>query len=81
MLYIITATLSCSAEKDRKRIYIAKTRIGYLIKVIYCALFYDWVDVEMLYLCDHKKNTKCAKTYCHINGGECRHTTSKECKL
>lgn len=31
-----------------------------------------------LYICDTKKNTKCSKTNCHINGGECRHTTHKE---
>lgn len=30
------------------------------------------------YLCDPEKNTTCSKTGCYINGGECRHTLSKE---
>ena len=30
------------------------------------------------YKCNPEKNTKCLKTHCHINGGECEHTTQKE---
>ena len=30
------------------------------------------------YPCDPEKNTKCSKTGCYINGGECRHTLNKE---
>lgn len=31
-----------------------------------------------IYKCDPIKNTECSKTHCHINGGECEHTTKKE---
>ena len=34
-----------------------------------------YLGIEPLYLCDADKNTKCLKRMCHINGGECMHTT------
>lgn len=33
------------------------------------------------YICDPSKNHLCAKTSCHLNGGECRHTLNKQCAL
>ena len=30
------------------------------------------------FICDPEKNTKCTKTHCYINGGECRQTTNKD---
>lgn len=30
---------------------------------------------EIVYRCNPKKNIKCKKKYCHINGGECKWTT------
>lgn len=32
----------------------------------------------MLYLCDPRRNTKCLKTFCWLNGGECRCTTNAD---
>jgi hypothetical protein len=34
----------------------------------------------MLYYCNPKKNTKCKKTHCFINGGMCFCTTEKTFK-
>lgn len=33
---------------------------------------------QSLFKCDPNKNTKCKKTECFINGGDCRHTDKKE---
>ena len=33
---------------------------------------------DTLYDCDPEKNTKCPKTHCHINGGDCRLTTHRK---
>lgn len=35
-------------------------------------------NVELLFLCDPKKNTECRKTMCHMGGGECHCTTRPE---
>lgn len=78
MLYVIRATLSCKEKRCRERIYFAKTTFGLLLKVLYCKMFYDWVEVKELYHCDPAKNTKCSKSMCHINGGLCEHTVIKE---
>lgn len=43
---------------------------------VYTAEMYD-----DLFLCDPEKNTKCRKTGCYINGGECHLTSQKECRL
>lgn len=43
---------------------------------VYTAEMYD-----DLFLCDPEKNTKCRKTECYINGGECHLTSQKECRL
>lgn len=29
---------------------------------------------DTVYVCNTNMNKKCNKTFCHINGGECRHT-------
>ena len=36
---------------------------------------------DIVYVCDIYKNTTCPKTICHINGGECKHTSKIECAL
>lgn len=36
------------------------------------------VNLAGLYPCDPEKNTKCTKTGCHINGGECFLTAEKK---
>lgn len=42
-----------------------------------------WADflssepMDGLYLCDPQKATKCPKTNCYLNGGECHRTTQK----
>lgn len=33
----------------------------------------------MLYLCDPRRNTKCSKESCWLNGGDCRCTTNVDC--
>ena len=45
-----------------------------MIKLI-CAI---GIAVDTLYDCDPEKNTKCPKTHCHINGGDCRLTTHRK---
>lgn len=36
---------------------------------------------SVLYLCDPSKNSKCSKSYCFINNGECHHTSDKHCRM
>jgi len=38
-------------------------------------------DVDLVFLCDPKKNRTCEKTMCHVGGGECRCTMDPECSV
>lgn len=33
-----------------------------------------WLETKVIFLCDPKKNTRCKKTSCYLNGGDCRGT-------
>lgn len=37
--------------------------------------------MPIIHLCDPAKNKECVKTFCHINGGMCYHTTKEEYKM